>query len=569
MLRKHIGSRPTWTKSRARSSPAIKVRCQASSTASKPAPPRLQLTGDARSHETDIVVIGSGIGGLCCAGMLAKYGYKVTVCESHSIPGGAAHAWVRDGFHFESGPSLYSGMAGRGKEANPLGHVLTALGVDLDLIRYNTWNVVVPEGTFLTRIGNDNFYEVLKQIRGPEAVAEWSRLQEAMRPLAKAAALMPPAAFRYDPGVLVTAIARYLPALLQSGGRTPKFPPPQQHLLQVRRHQPKPVFHSSRFPRLSPPLPADLCPPSPPFPPAPQAYMFNEWYRPDCFLEFPRGGSQALVQGLVTGLERHGGRLMLSSHVERVNLDSKGAASSVSLRGGGTIKARKAVISNASAWDTLKLLPPDRLPDQWRRSRQSTPACPSFMHLHVGFDGKDLDPALELHHIVVNTWEGGVTAPQNVVLVSIPSVMDPAMAPPGKHCLHAYLPATEPYELWKGLDRRSPEYAALKEERSQVLWAGVEKVIPDIRKRAELVMVGTPLTHERFLRRHRGTYGPAIEAGKGFFPGPTTPIPGLYCCGDSTFPGIGLPAVAASGAICANTLVPVWDHWKLLDEIGV
>ncbi|PNH12853.1 hypothetical protein TSOC_000193 [Tetrabaena socialis] len=50
---------------------------------------------------------------------------------------------------------------------------------------------------------------------------------------------------------------------------------------------------------------------------------------------------------------------------------------------------------------------------------------------------------------------------------------------------------------------------------------------------------------------------------------PTTPIPGLYCCGDSTFPGIGLPAVAASGAICANTLVPVWDHWKLLDEIGV
>jgi hypothetical protein len=39
--------------------------------------------------------------------------------------------------------------------------------------------------------------------------------------------------------------------------------------------------------------------------------------------------------------------------------------------------------------------------------------------------------------------------------------------------------------------------------------------------------------------------------------GPTTPIPGLYACGDSTFPGIGLPAVAASGAICANTLVPV------------
>ena len=33
--------------------------------------------------------------------------------ESHSIPGGAAHAWVQDGYHFESGPSLYSGMAAK------------------------------------------------------------------------------------------------------------------------------------------------------------------------------------------------------------------------------------------------------------------------------------------------------------------------------------------------------------------------------------------------------------------------------------------------------------------------
>ena len=58
-------------------------------------------------------MVGSGIGGLCCAAMLAKYGVRVTVCESHSIPGGAAHSWVQDGHHFESGPSLYSGLASR------------------------------------------------------------------------------------------------------------------------------------------------------------------------------------------------------------------------------------------------------------------------------------------------------------------------------------------------------------------------------------------------------------------------------------------------------------------------
>jgi phytoene dehydrogenase-like protein len=41
------------------------------------------------------------------------------------------------------------------------------------------------------------------------------------------------------------------------------------------------------------------------------------------------------------------------------------------------------------------------------------------------------------------------------------------------------------------------------------------------------------------------------------------------CCGDSTFPGIGLPAVAASGMIVANTLAPVGQHLAMLKDIGL
>lgn len=44
--------------------------------------------------------------------------------------------------------------------------------------------------------------------------------------------------------------------------------------------------------------------------------------------------------------------------------------------------------------------------------------------------------------------------------------------------------------------------------------------------------MGTPLTHRHFLRRHNGTYGPAIRAGQGTFPGPSTPIPGQSACID-------------------------------------
>lgn len=69
----------------------------------------------------------------------------------------------------------------------------------------------------------------------------------------------------------------------------------------------------------------------------------------------------------------------------------------------------------------------------------------------------------------MNDWDRGVDADQNVVLISIPSVLSSDLAPPGKHVLHAYLPGTEPYQLWEGLDRRSVEYKNLKFERSEVL----------------------------------------------------------------------------------------------------
>ncbi len=80
--------------------------------------------------------------------------------------------------------------------------------------------------------------------------------------------------------------------------------------------------------------------------------------------------------------------------------------------------------------------------------------------------------------------------------------------------------------------------------------------------------MGTPLTHARFLRRHHGTYGPGVWAGQGILPGPKTPLLGLLCCGDSSFPGIGLPAVAASGMIAANAIAPLSKHRKLLKDLG-
>ncbi|HEY9824493.1 MAG TPA: carotene isomerase, partial [Stenomitos sp.] len=229
--------------------------------------------------------------------------------------------------------------------------------------------------------------------------------------------------------------------------------------------------------------------------------------------------------------------------------------------------ARRAVVSNVVGWDTLKLLPADRLPQSYRMQQQTMPQCPSFMHLHLGIDATDLPSDLECHYLVVNSWEQGITAPQNVVAISIPSLLDPSLAPPGKHTIHAYTPATEPYELWQDLDRRSEAYAQQKATRSEVLWRALEDIIPDVRSRCEVTLVGTPLTHARFLRRHQGTYGPAVWAGQGILPGAKTPLNGLYCCGDSSFPGIGLPAVAASGMMAAHAIAPLSKHQALLKTL--
>lgn len=71
--------------------------------------------------EVDYVVIGSGIGGLSAAALLSYYGYSVVVLESHYLPGGVAHTFEREGFHFDAGPSLWNGMAT--KPYNPLREV--------------------------------------------------------------------------------------------------------------------------------------------------------------------------------------------------------------------------------------------------------------------------------------------------------------------------------------------------------------------------------------------------------------------------------------------------------------
>ena len=124
------------------------------------------------NSKVDVVVIGSGIGGLCCAALCARAGRDVLVLEAHTQAGGAAHGFQRDGYHFESGPSLWSGL-GTWPSSNPLKQVLQALDQPLPVVSYRQWDVLLPEGAHRVGVGADDFEAMVGQLRGPQAVAEW------------------------------------------------------------------------------------------------------------------------------------------------------------------------------------------------------------------------------------------------------------------------------------------------------------------------------------------------------------------------------------------------------------
>jgi hypothetical protein len=313
--------------------------------------------------------------------------------------------------------------------------------------------------------------------------------------------------------------------------------------------------------------------------------MLADWYRPGVTLDFPKGGSGAIADALIRGIVKHDScTVSLRKRVTGVTVEN-GVAVGVSYRDEISkedkyIKAKVAVVSNVDPWTIRKMIPVgtnakfDTLMDSMTKS---TPKLASFIHLHAGIDATGLPPSptkdFPTQWAYIKDWNavpGGVEAPRNVVLVSMPSLIDPSLAPEGKHVLHAYTPATEPYEKWAGLDRRSDEYKRMKEEAADFLWTAVEAYIPDARQRSDkrVEQIGTPLTHERFLRRSFGTYGPRVKAGEQpSLPGHKTPIKKLWLVGDFTFPGIGVPAAASSGAITANSIMSVREHLKLLSKI--
>ena len=91
------------------------------------------------------------------------------------------------------------------------------------------------------------------------------------------------------------------------------------------------------------------------------AFTLGDLYRKGATLDYPVGGSGAVIDALVRGIEAHGGAVRTRSHVEEIEVRD-GRAVGVRLRGGEVIRAGRGVVSNADAAATAAMIPAESRP---------------------------------------------------------------------------------------------------------------------------------------------------------------------------------------------------------------
>ena len=491
------------------------------------------------SPSYDAIVIGSGIGGLVTATQLVSKGLKVLVLERYLIPGGSAGYFEREGYRFDVGASMIFGFGDRGT-TNLLTRALAAVGQKLETlpdpvqIHYHLPGGLDPKvhrdyEAFLRELiakfpqeaqGIRRFYDECWQVFNCLNTMELLSLEEP-RYLMRV--------FFQHPGACL-GLVKYLPQNVGDIAR--------RHIqdLDLLKFIDMECYCWSV-------VPADLTPM------INAGMVFSDRHYGG--INYPKGGVGQIAESLVTGLEKFGGKIRYGARVTKI-IQENNQAIGVELANGEKIYGRR-IVSNATRWDTFGALTGDQpLPGKEKRWRKNYRQSPSFLSLHLGVEADLLPVGTECHHILLEDWDD-LEKEQGTIFVSIPTLLDPSLAPDGYHIIHTFTPSW--LEPWQNLSPQ--EYEAKKEADAGKLIDRLEAVFPGLDQALDYMEIGTPRSHRRFLGRQNGTYGPIPRRRlPGLLPMPfnRTAIPGLYCVGDSTFPGQGLNAVAFSGFACAHRL---------------
>ncbi|HBJ36413.1 MAG TPA: NAD(P)/FAD-dependent oxidoreductase [Planctomycetaceae bacterium] len=507
------------------------------------------IKNDSQAKDFDVIIIGSGMGGLTTGSLLAQLGGKrVLILERHFKLGGFTHSFRRKDYEWDVGVH-YVGQMQAGSMTRRIMDLVTRGGVQWNPMGSPFERFVFPEGSFEVPDDPKLFLEKLRE-RFPDDAAAITRYFKDLRKVQGWIG-------RWFVAKQYSApIAR----LLTMGSRKLVGMTTSEYLLRFKDPLLR-AFLASQWPDYG-------------SPPDESAFGFHATVAGD-FLNggyYPIGGSKVIATEMERAIESHGGKCLVSHEVVAINTHhGKACGVTVKHKGKETYYSSPVVVSNAGAITTFtKLVSPDFCETERRQAlslKRGVSAHILFLGLNDdprkhGFDEANYWLYDRLDHDVHGRDREGKPPGVDGVFVSFGSLRNPGQEP---HTAQVITFSQESRwgdfegSKWK---KRGDVYEQQKVDVSNEMLDFTEKYLPGLRKLVDYQELSTPLTIESFTGHAAGmVYGQTCDRNRLFRDQwkIKTSLPNLYLTGSD----VGTPGV--NGALMAG----VMTAGKLLGPLGV